>query len=106
MEFLPTTYSMGPSVCNYYNYSKADLDYIKTNWKDIAGNETEVQDLQVGTTSLGFVSGAKEAVNIHHIYQTKAELTQCPQWEYDTSEFKDTAVTENDWVCDKVNWNY
>ena len=29
-------------------------------------------------------------------------MSQCPQWEYDTSEFKDTAVTENDWVCDKA----
>ena len=37
------------------------------------------------------------------IYQTRAELSQCPEWEYDTSEFKDTAVTENDWICDKVN---
>ena len=29
-------------------------------------------------------------------------MSQCPQWEYDTSEFKNTAVTENDWVCDKA----
>ena len=65
MEFLATTHSMGPSVCNYYNYSKAELDYIKTNWKDIAGNETEVQDLQVGTTSLGFVSQASSKHSSH-----------------------------------------
>ena len=64
VEFLATTHSMGPSVCNYYNYSKADLDYIKTNWKDIAGHETEVQDLQVGRRKLGFSTSPRKKSGI------------------------------------------
>ena len=62
VEFLATTHSMGPSVCNYYNYSKADLDYIKTNWKDIAGHETEVQDLQVGRKKIRFFNFASQEI--------------------------------------------
>ena len=30
------------------------------------------------------------------------QVSKCSQWEYDQSEFWDTAVTDNDWVCDKV----
>ena len=33
----------------------------------------------------------------------RAEVSACSQWEYDTSEFKDTAVTENNWVCNEVS---
>ena len=33
----------------------------------------------------------------------RAETVGCSQWEYDTSEFKDTAVTENNWVCGEVS---
>ena len=31
--------------------------------------------------------------------QANSELTSCQKWTYDDSEFKDTLVTENDWVC-------
>ena len=34
--------------------------------------------------------------------KARGEMSQCTEWQYDTTEFKDTAVTENDWVCDKV----
>jgi len=78
-EFLVTTHGMGPSACNYYSYEEEDLDYIKGNWRDLANNESEVAKLQ-----------------------TRAAKTQCPEWVYDTSEFKDTAVTENDWICDEA----
>merc|ERR1719234_3071851 len=64
VEFLATTHTMGPSLCNYYNYQSEDLEYIKENWIDIANNETTVTELQ-----------------------TRGESTKCSQWEYDTSEF-------------------
>ena len=35
--------------------------------------------------------------------QGSASEEKCTQWVYDTSEFIDTAVTDNDWVCDKVS---
>ena len=47
MEFLATTHTMGPSLCNYYNYQSEDLKYIKENWINIANNETAVTELQV-----------------------------------------------------------
>ena len=34
--------------------------------------------------------------------QSSASEEKCTKWIYDTSEFIDTAVTDNDWVCDKV----
>ena len=47
VEFLATTHSMGPSVCNYYNYRQEDMDYIRTSWRDIVNNETGIEQLQV-----------------------------------------------------------
>ena len=38
---------MGPSLCNYYNYSRTEVDYIKSSWADIVKNQTVIQDLQV-----------------------------------------------------------
>jgi len=36
--------------------------------------------------------------------QTEAGLAACSAWTYDTSEFWDTAVTENNWVCQKAHY--
>ena len=36
------------------------------------------------------------------ILKGDAKLEACSSWEYDKSEFYDTAITENDWVCAKV----
>ena len=33
---------------------------------------------------------------------SSASVVQCDDFSYDQSEFWDTAVTENNWVCDKV----
>jgi len=78
-EMLPT-YEMGPSTCNYYNFSQEMIVYIKDNYE-------------------GLFLDANATLKI----QGDAKLEACSSWEYDRSEFYDTAITENDWVCAKVN---
>ena len=34
-----------------------------------------------------------------NLSQANSEFATCSKWSYDDSEFKDTLVTENDWVC-------
>ena len=34
-----------------------------------------------------------------NLSQANSEFATCSKWSYDDSEFKDTIVTENDWVC-------
>jgi len=80
IEFLPT-YTMGPSVCNYYNFSSSQLDQIRDNWENIANDKDELASLQASAT-----------------------LTECQNFLYDQSEFYDTVVTENNWVCSKANY--
>ena len=53
-------------------------------------------------------TGAEVTIN-HHLDSLSllctmllVQVSKCSQWEYDQSEFWDTAVTDNDWVCDKV----
>ena len=36
--------------------------------------------------------------------QEAPSLASCTEWTYDTSEFYDTAITENNWVCDKSHY--
>merc|ERR1719195_903064 len=78
--FLPMGYQ-GPSQCSYYNFSSENLKYIQENWRALAADTDATQELETG-----------------------AEVSKCSQWEYDQSEFWDTAVTDNDWVCDKANY--
>ena len=35
--------------------------------------------------------------------QDGIERSPCEVWDYDQSEFYDTVVTEENWVCEKVN---
>ena len=56
------------------------MDYITKNWRSLAGDAESIQELQ-----------------------GSASEEKCTKWVYDTSEFIDTAVTDNDWVCDKVS---
>ena len=35
------------------------------------------------------------------LQEEEAQKEACTAWEFDTSEFWDTAVTENNWICDK-----
>jgi len=83
--FLPKemlqTYEMGPSTCNYYNFSQEMIVYIKDNYE-------------------GLFLDANATLKI----QGDAKLEACSSWEYDTSEFYDTAITENDWVCAKAHY--
>lgn len=79
-EMLPT-YEMGPSVCNYYNYSQEMIDYIKVNYEGLLLDTNATKKIQ-----------------------SDAKLAACSSWSYDTSEFTDTAVTENDWVCQKAHY--
>eukprot|EP00092_Neocalanus_flemingeri_P014336 GFUD01015463.1.p1 GENE.GFUD01015463.1~~GFUD01015463.1.p1 ORF type:complete len:584 (+),score=109.85 GFUD01015463.1:144-1895(+) len=79
-EFLPT-YEMGPSVCNYYNYSQEMIEYIKDNY----------EGLLLDTNATAKIQG-------------EAKLEACTTWDYDRSEFYDTAITENDWVCSKAHY--
>ena len=37
--------------------------------------------------------------NFSNLSQANSEFATCRKWSYDDSEFKDTLVTENDWVC-------
>jgi len=78
--FLPMGYQ-GPSQCSYYNFTSENLDYIKKNWISLSGDAEAIQELQ-----------------------GSASEEKCTKWVYDTSEFIDTAVTDNDWVCDKANY--
>jgi len=68
-EMAPDYSGMAPSSCNYYNIS-----------------EENVQVILEGTGDLAQI-------------QADSGLASCSQWTYDDSEFKDTLVTENDWVC-------
>jgi len=77
-EMLPT-YEMGPSQCNYYNYSNEMVQYIRENYEGLMLDQNTTNKIQ-----------------------TEAGLAACSAWTYDTSEFWDTAVTENNWVCQKV----
>lgn len=80
-EMSPTTYALAPSVCNYYNYSQEMIEYIRDNYE-----------------------GLMLDVNATKRIQNDTELVACSAWSYDTSEFHDTAVTENDWVCQKAHY--
>jgi len=79
-EMLPD-YTMGASVCNYYNFSGTALEAIKANLTELLSDpaRTELARLQ----------------------EEEAQKEACTAWEFDTSEFWDTAVTENNWICDK-----
>jgi len=79
-EMLPS-YEMGPSQCNYYNYSDEMVQYIRENHEGLIIDQ-----------------------NTTHKIQTEAGLAACSAWTYDTSEFWDTAVTENNWVCQKAHY--
>ena len=56
------------------------LKYIQENWRALDADTDATRELQSSTSE-----------------------AKCTKWVYDTSEFKDTAVTDNDWVCDKVS---
>jgi len=79
-EMLPT-YEMGPSQCNYYNYSNEMVQYIRENYEGLMLDQNTTNKIQ-----------------------TEAGLAACSAWTYDTSEFWDTAVTENNWVCQKAHY--
>jgi len=83
--FLPTellpSHTMGPSVCNYYNFTSEKLETIQNNWEDLAKNASSLTEIQADAT-----------------------LGHCEQFVFDQSEFWDTAVTENSWVCSKANY--
>ena len=55
------------------------LDQIRDNWENIANDKDELSSLQASAT-----------------------LTECQNFLYDQTEFYDTVVTENNWVCSKV----
>jgi len=69
VEMAPDYSGMAPSSCNYYNISEENVKEILNG----SGNITQIQ--------------------------ADSDLASCSQWSYDDSEFKDTLVTENDWVC-------
>ena len=76
---------MAPSSCNYYNISEENVRVIL----DGTGNITQIQVV-------------KESILLplsNLIFQADSGLASCSQWTYDDSEFKDTLVTENNWVC-------
>lgn len=73
-EMLPDWSGMGPSACKYYNFTEPPT----AHWTE--------EDITAAQTSNG----------------TKIEA--CTAWTYDTSEFKDTLTTENNWVCDKAHY--
>merc|ERR1712013_77741 len=72
---------MGPSQCNYYNYSDEMVQYIKENYEGLMLDQNTTNKIQ-----------------------TEADLAACSAWTYDTTEFLDTAVTENNWVCQKAHY--
>ena len=79
---------MAPSMCNHYNISEENIHAIMSG----TGNITEIQ--------VSFFARKEEMKNPFFLwYQANSELTSCQKWTYDDSEFKDTLVTENDWVC-------
>ena len=79
---------MAPSMCNHYNISEENIHAIMSG----TGNITEIQ------VSFLCKKGRKEK-SFFLSSQANSELTSCQKWTYDDSEFKDTLVTENDWVC-------
>ena len=79
---------MAPSMCNHYNISEENIHAIMSG----TGNITEIQ--------VSFFARKEEMKNPFFLSsQANSELTSCQKWTYDDSEFKDTLVTENDWVC-------
>jgi len=84
------TYEMGPSVCNYYNYSQEMIEYFKDNAEGFSLDKN-------GTVVL---KNSLEEIKSKGV----PEITACSSWTYDTSEFLDTAITENNWVCEKANY--
>jgi len=80
MELLPS-YELGPSQCNYYNYSQEMVEYISDNYEGLMLDQKAIQGIQNDT-----------------------QLAACSNWTYDTSEFYDTVITENDWVCQKAHY--
>ena len=79
---------MAPSMCNHYNISEENIHAIMSG----TGNITEIQ-----VSFFARKEGKKNPLFLSS--QANSELTSCQKWTYDDSEFKDTLVTENDWVC-------
>lgn len=83
---LPKDHMAAPSSCNYFDLPQSKLDYI-----------TENADRLVNMSLPDLTSIAKDI-------QNGSTTAACTAWEYDQTEFYDTAVTENNWVCDKAMW--
>lgn len=86
--FLPLEESpyapLVPSSCQMYNFTEDQLAAIKENEEFFTNsNYSEVAS---------FASG---------LQGNTTPTMGCTGWSYDDSEFTSTAVTDNDWVCDK-----
>jgi len=80
---LNAYYQMTTSACNYLQFSPQKIEEVRSKSGELENYSAE--ELQ------SFVANFQEGVN----------KTACTAWEYDTSEFYDTAVTEENWVCEK-----
>jgi len=83
-EMLPS-HTVGPSVCKFYNYTEDKLNYLEAMQYSIDENFTVAKWFEDQE-------------------QEPPSLASCTEWTYDTSEFYDTAITENNWVCDKSHY--
>jgi len=73
-ELLPDMSGVGPSSCNYYNFTSSQLHTLTIEGTNVTALQMEV------------------------------ETSPCSMWLYDKSEFEDTLTAENDWVCDKAHY--
>ena len=64
-------------------FKQFQLETIQNNWEELAKNASSLTEIQAGAT-----------------------LGHCEQFVFDQSEFWDTAVTENSWVCSKVTTEF
>ena len=64
-------------------FKQFQLETIQNNWEDLAKNASSLTEIQADAT-----------------------LGHCEQFVFDQSEFWDTAVTENSWVCSKVTTEF
>jgi len=75
---------LAPSTCNFINFTQDKIDEISS--KSVELEQYSSEQLQTYVSSL----------------QNGISKTSCEVWDYDQSEFYDTVVTEENWVCDKA----